>query len=346
MKHRTLTLATLASFAIVMASAVYPAQAAGRRPSDLLAIAKEVAYVSNVIDGDTIQVEMNGVTYTVRYIGIDAPALNECYGVQARNANAALVQGQTVRMENDVNDYDPTATYLLRYVYLLNGTMANEALVLSGNARAVMSEPNIKNQGSINGYEAQARTARRGGWGACGWKSSVAQVQGGCVTIPAEVMAQPVFRPPQIAMLKNGDCVNVYKASNPEGPAWSGLYIYHPARTIVKLTSMYVRWKDAVVLIQIDQNGTPMAHVVRDTYRKPQLPWETPGEDPYPGSRRVSMQALERDPGRTEMLQIPNPRTWLLRDVGNGNYEALVDVFEYKSGDMRPIYYAASAFLH
>lgn len=327
--------------AILVPGSAPTAQAAGRKPSDLLAIAKEVGKVTGVIDGDTIQVTIDNKPYTVRYIGIDAPALNECYGAQARAANAALVQGQTVRLQNDVNEYDASGQYLLRYVYLLNGTMTSESLAGNGYAPAVASSPNIKNQGTINDFEAQARTARKGGWSACGWKSTVVKAPGTCVTIPAEILAEPGPRPAEVNNLKDGECLTILKAANVEGPEWSGQFIYHPAGTQLKLADMYVRWKDAIVMITIDENGTALAHVVKDSYWKPR--WgKPPSPDQVPGSRRVYPQPLERDSGQPEMLQIPDPRTWLFRGVGNDTYEALVDVFVYKSGEMRAIYKGVS----
>jgi micrococcal nuclease len=328
------------------ATVVHAAQpAAGRRPSDILAIAKQAGRVTQVIDGDTIQVSLEGgQMITVRYIGIDAPALDECNGAQARNANAAYILGQTVRMEADAQDTDAEGR-LLRYVYLLNAGMANEYMVQQGYARAVANEPNLKHQGDLNNLEADARNARRGGWRGCGWQSSVVVAPGECPAIAAEVLAQPGPRPGQLNMLHDGDCFTMIKAANPEGPEWSGQYIYHPAGTLIKLTSGYARWKDATVMIEVDQNGAPLAHVVKDTWYR-YRPWLPPSPDPVPGSRRVNPMVLERDPGRQEMLQIPNPRTWLFRDAGNGQWEALVDFLEYKSGDIRALYYSADGYLH
>ena len=64
------------------------------------------AYVTHVIDGDTIEVTINGAPFTVQYAGIDAPEAGECYAAQATRANAGLVQGQWVTLEKDTNDLD------------------------------------------------------------------------------------------------------------------------------------------------------------------------------------------------------------------------------------------------
>jgi micrococcal nuclease len=347
MRRTSFTFALLVGCATLLASSLRPAQAAGRKPSDLYEIAPQAAHVTAVIDGDTIQVEIEGAPATVRYIGVDAPALNECYGAVARNFNASLVEGQTVRLETDAQDLtvEGTSVVLLRYVYLLDGRMLSEELARGGYARAVVSQPNLKHQADLNNLEAPARAARRGGWGACGWKSSVAALPKGCATIAAETLAEKVRRPQALRALKDGDCVTIVKAQNAEGPAWSGQFIYRPAGTVLKLSDMYLRWKDSVTMIKVDGNGTAVATVVEETW------WDYTKErglspDGTPGSRRVTAEPLARVPNQPDILQIESTRTWLLRDAGQGNYAVLVDAFVYQSGDMQAIYYGLSNTLH
>ncbi len=349
MKRNILTLAALVGCAVMSLAPSLPALAQGRRPSDVLELAPEAATVVNVIDGQTIQVSMNNATVTVRYIGITAPALNQCMGAASRNANAALMMGQRVRMEPDVQDAAPDGT-LLRYVYLLTGPMTSEELLKGGYAVATISPPNVKHQGDLNALETQARSAYRGGWGACGWKSSVAATPdiaaGTCFYLAAERLATQGDLP-ELDMLHNGDCVTIDKATNPTGPDWTGQYIYHPAGTVLNgLSNMYVRWSDSVVMVTVDPNGTPSAHVVVDLYHpyfSRKWGWNYSSN---PGARTVQVQALVADPGAPNMIEIPNPRTWLFQDLGNGQYKALTDVFIYQSGDQRPIYYAPSGYLY
>ena len=147
-------------------------------------------------------------------------------------------------------------------------------------------------------------------------------------------------------MLHDGDCVTLFKAANPESPEWSGQYIHHPAGTVLSLSNMYARWKDAIVMITVDSNGVASANVIKDIYHpfySPRWGWDY---SPVKGTRTTKLQTLERDPGMPQMLQIPNPRTWLFEDVGNGQYKTLTDVFVYKSGDINPIYYGVSGYLH
>jgi len=53
-----------------------------------------------VIGGDTIQVDIEGKTYRVRYMGTDLPEPEESPSPIATLANRQLVEGQTVRLGN------------------------------------------------------------------------------------------------------------------------------------------------------------------------------------------------------------------------------------------------------
>lgn len=97
------------------------------------------ARVTRIIDGDTIDVELNGQTFRVRYIGVNTPERDEpCYS-DATAANSALVSGQTVTLVRDVSETD-RYDRLLRYIYV-GDTFVNESLVAQGYAEAVLYEP-------------------------------------------------------------------------------------------------------------------------------------------------------------------------------------------------------------
>jgi endonuclease YncB( thermonuclease family) len=82
-----------------------------------------------VVDGDTVRLS-NGDR--VRYIGIDTPEIGEPYYEEARSANRRLVEGEKIRLEEDINDED-TFGRLLRYVYA-DGTFVNAELARQGYA--------------------------------------------------------------------------------------------------------------------------------------------------------------------------------------------------------------------
>lgn len=121
----------------------------------------DIATVTRVIDGDTIDVRLqNGTTARVRYIGVNTPEDDEpCYR-EATAANAALIQNQQVRMVRDVSNTDPF-NRLLRYVYVGN-TFVNAVLVQQGWAEAVVYEPDTRYFDIFRQYEQDATTANIG----------------------------------------------------------------------------------------------------------------------------------------------------------------------------------------
>ena len=120
----------------------------------------ETGQVINVIDGDTIVVLIEGEEYRVRYIGIDTPERNEsCYD-DATNANAALVQNQTVRLVQDVSETDRYGR-LLRYVYVDN-LLVNAELVAGGWAESKAYRPDTELHNFMEDLETDAASANRG----------------------------------------------------------------------------------------------------------------------------------------------------------------------------------------
>lgn len=130
--------------------------------------AMEEATVLRIIDGDTIEVEMNGEKHTVRYIGLDLP-LPEALGtlgymsVECTEANRELVEGQVVYFEKDVLEEDDFGR-LLRYVYLADGTFVNAELLTLGFAQAKADPPNIKYQDLFAEEESKAVNLGIGLW--------------------------------------------------------------------------------------------------------------------------------------------------------------------------------------
>jgi len=128
------------------------------------------ATVVRVVDGDTIEVEIEGETYKVRYIGIDTPETVDprrpvgCFGEEASAANKALVEGLTVGLEKDVSNTDIYGR-LLRYIWLNDSEMVNAILVREGYAQSSPYPPDVRHQEQFDQLEAEARSAARGLWG-------------------------------------------------------------------------------------------------------------------------------------------------------------------------------------
>jgi endonuclease YncB( thermonuclease family) len=123
----------------------------------------ETSTVTAVFDGDTIEVEMNGRTYRVRYIGIDTPERDEPFYEEATQANRQLVGRQEVILVKDVSETDQYGR-LLRYIYLQDGTFVNAELLRQGFAQIVTYPPDVAMQEEFQALQAEARTAGRGLW--------------------------------------------------------------------------------------------------------------------------------------------------------------------------------------
>ncbi|MGH2778033.1 MAG: thermonuclease family protein [Actinomycetota bacterium] len=141
----------------------------------------EVAEVTRVVDGDTIEVSVTGRSegpaagmahvgevYKVRLIGIDTPesvkpgSPVECFGKEASVAAGALLEGEEVTLVKDVEETD-SYDRLLRYVYL-GEEMVNARLVLNGYASAYTYPPNVRHADLFVQLQREAREGHRGLW--------------------------------------------------------------------------------------------------------------------------------------------------------------------------------------
>jgi len=131
-------------------------------------VAPAAPLVTRVIDGDTIEVDIDGTIYKVRYIGLDAPELDDkrpeycTLAQEATRYNRQLVAGKTVRLEKDISETDKYER-LLRYVYV-DGIFVNAELVRQGLAWAKVYEPDIKYQDYLEELETEAKQDGKGIW--------------------------------------------------------------------------------------------------------------------------------------------------------------------------------------
>jgi micrococcal nuclease len=136
-----------------------------------LAVVSALPKVTRVIDGDTIEVDIGGKLYKVRYIGIDTPETVhpskpvECFGKEASEKNRQLVEGKTVRLEKDVSETDSYGR-LLRYVWV-GDNFVNDYLVRQGYAYAYTYPPDVKYAEQFVQAQREARENNRGLWVAC-----------------------------------------------------------------------------------------------------------------------------------------------------------------------------------
>lgn len=88
------------------------------------------ARVLRVVDGDTIDVVLDGQVERVRYFGVDTPERNQrCYD-EARRRNRELVDEEVFLMA-DVRERDQNGR-LLRYVFTSQGMLVDAFLVAEG----------------------------------------------------------------------------------------------------------------------------------------------------------------------------------------------------------------------
>jgi micrococcal nuclease len=129
------------------------------------------AYVVRAVDGDTIEVRLEGRFEDVRYIGVDTPETVkpdtpvQCFGPRASSFDHHLVEHRRVRLVFGVERRDIYGR-LLAYVYL-GHKFVNAELVRRGFARTLAIPPNTRYRALFRRLELGAARAGRGLWGAC-----------------------------------------------------------------------------------------------------------------------------------------------------------------------------------
>lgn len=129
--------------------------------------------VTDVADGDTITVDMNGTPERIRMIGVDTPETHDpgtplqCYGPEASEFTKKSLLQKNVRLEADpTNDNRDRYDRLLRYVYLEDGSLYEEMLINQGYGFAYVTFPFQKSD-QFTQLQATAQTEKRGLWNTC-----------------------------------------------------------------------------------------------------------------------------------------------------------------------------------
>ena len=133
------------------------------------------ATVVEVIDGDTLVIDLAGGDEHVRLIGIDTPETvapdrpDECFGAEASHHLADLAPpGTALRLERDVEARDQYDR-LLAYAYRdRDGLFLNLAQVAGGFAEPLAYPPNTAHRADFERAAREARVAGAGLWTACG----------------------------------------------------------------------------------------------------------------------------------------------------------------------------------
>ncbi len=133
--------------------------------------AQAVARVVRAIDGDTIEVRLDGRSEDVRLIGVDTPETVkpgtpvQCFGERASHFSKRRLTGRRVRLVFGVERRDVYGR-LLAYVYL-GQRFFNPILVRRGLARSLTIPPNDRFAPRFRRLELEAARRGRGLWGAC-----------------------------------------------------------------------------------------------------------------------------------------------------------------------------------
>ena len=130
--------------------------------------------IAHVIDGDTVDIDINGRTERVRLIGVNTPETKhptkpiECFGPEASSYLTQLLpKGTAVRIERDVEARDRYGRMLL-YLYLGSDNLfINLDLVARGYGTPMSIEPNTFHRNDFVRAAAQAEAANVGLWKAC-----------------------------------------------------------------------------------------------------------------------------------------------------------------------------------
>lgn len=132
------------------------------------------ARVERVVDGDTLVVRLaGGDRERVRLLAVDTPesvkpdAPVECFGRAAAAFTRRALDGERVRLVEDVEPRDRFDRLLAYVERARDGLRVNEELVRRGYARVLVLRPNVRRERRLRELERQAQRAGRGLWGAC-----------------------------------------------------------------------------------------------------------------------------------------------------------------------------------
>lgn len=132
---------------------------------------KDLFKVVKVIDGDTIQININGKIEAVRLIGVDSPETVDprksvqCFGLEASNKAKEILTGKNVFLESDITQGERDKySRLLRYVFLDDGRNFNLLMISEGFAHEYTYAIPYKYQVEFKEAQRQASINKKGLW--------------------------------------------------------------------------------------------------------------------------------------------------------------------------------------
>ncbi len=133
---------------------------------------KEKYYkIVKVVDGDTIDVDINGKIERIRMIGINTPETVdpkkpvECFGKEASDKAKELLSGREVRLEVDTTQTDRDKyNRLLRYVWREDGLFYNLEIIKQGYAYEYIYDLPYRYQKEFKAAQNDAESKKLGLW--------------------------------------------------------------------------------------------------------------------------------------------------------------------------------------
>ncbi|MEN9802895.1 MAG: hypothetical protein RLZ37_2020 [Actinomycetota bacterium] len=130
--------------------------------------------VVDVVDGDTLDVRIDGRVERVRLIGIDTPETKkpgspvECFGPEATSRLSQLLpRGTEILVERDIEPRDDYGRLLLYVFRFDDGLFVNGDLIRQGFARPLDIAPNTTFAREFRRLAGLAESEKIGLWKAC-----------------------------------------------------------------------------------------------------------------------------------------------------------------------------------
>jgi micrococcal nuclease len=186
------------------------------KPTAAPAARRTAARVVRVVDGDTVDLILDGRTERVRLIGVNTPESVdprrpvECLGREASaRAKELLPAGVDVQVEPDpTQDTRDRFGRLLLYVYLPSGQSLGHELIRQGFANEYTYDRPYRDQALHHAAQREAESAGRGLWapGACATEPTPARQSKPGPTAPA-APAKPAVPAPTVGKVPApGNC--------------------------------------------------------------------------------------------------------------------------------------------
>lgn len=186
--------------------------------------------VTKVVDGDTIAVEINGESTTLRLIGIDTPESVhpnkpvQCFAIEASSKAKEILTDKWVSLEKDETQDDKDKyDRLLRYVILENGNNFNKIMIEQGYAHEYTYNTPYKYQEEFKAAQKNAEELKLGLWAdeTCAGNTEEASLNNNITNTPIPTIeinptpiSTPIVTPTPVTTVTYGCSQNIYNCSS------------------------------------------------------------------------------------------------------------------------------------